>query len=75
MLSNFIWAYINDCYDLDGVLPDADSIYLKFQLEFDHGADLNIIDSVMEGFIRTHDLEGIEILWEGEIYARSVEAY
>lgn len=71
MLRNFIWAYINDRYENDGVLVDADEVYTKFQLEFDYGADLNMIDSVMEGFIRTHDLSGITILWEGEANERS----
>lgn len=74
MLRNYLWAYINDRYENDGVLPDADEIYEKFQLEFDNGADLNWIESVMEGFTRTHDLNGITVLWEGKVYQQRVNA-
>ncbi|WP_394139618.1 hypothetical protein [Cytobacillus oceanisediminis] len=75
MLKNFIYAYISKRFDDDGILPDADEIYEKFQLEFDHGADINMIDSVMEGFTRTHDLSGITVLWEGRIHERSLAAH
>ncbi len=68
LLKNAIWSYIGSCYDNDGVLPDADEIYLKFQLEFTMGANLDWIDEMMESFISIHDLTGIDIQWEGEIY-------
>lgn len=74
MLKNMIQQYINDRYENDGVLPDADEIYEKFQLEFDNGADLGWIDSAVYNFTRCHDLEGITVLWEGRIHERSLTA-
>ncbi len=75
MLKNYIWAYINDRYENDGVLPDADEVYEKFKLEFDNGAQTEWIDEQMYNFTRCHDLTGIEIQYEGEIYERSIEAH
>ncbi len=72
MLKNYIWQYVNDRYENDGVLPDADDVYEKFQLEFDTGADLNWIDEIIYGFTRCNDLTGIDIQYEGEIYERSL---
>jgi hypothetical protein len=62
MLKNFIWAYINDRYENDGVLPDADEVYEKFKLEFEFGGKQEWIHSTLESFKRTHDLTGITIL-------------
>ncbi|MGD6898645.1 hypothetical protein [Bacillus infantis] len=62
-----IFYYISNRFDEDGVLVDADEIYEAFAVEFDNGVSLDLVDEVMEGFIRCHDLTGIEIQYEGEI--------
>jgi hypothetical protein len=72
LLKNAIWQYVNDRFDNDGVLVDADDVYEKFQLEFDTGAKLEWIDEIIYGFTRCHDLAGIDIQYEGEIYERSL---
>jgi hypothetical protein len=67
MLKDFIWSYINARYDEDGVIPHSDEIYEKFQVKFDNGADLHLIDETIYNFAQLHDLTDVEIKWEGEI--------
>lgn len=62
-----IWNYINRRYDEDGVLVDADEVYLAFQVDFDNGVSSDLIDEVMESFESCHDLTGIKIQYEGEL--------
>lgn len=68
-LRNKIYSYINDRFDDEGVLVDADEVYEAFRIEFDNGVPVELIDEVMEGFIRTHNLSNIQIKYEGEIVA------
>jgi hypothetical protein len=72
LLKNYIWQYVNDRYENDGVLVDADEVYKKFELEFTIGAKLEWIDEVVYNFSRCNDLTGIDIQYEGEIYERSL---
>jgi hypothetical protein len=66
-LKNKLFDYINDRFDNDGVLVDADEVYEAFQIEFDNGQSVELIDHVMLGFISTHNLANIRINWEGEL--------
>lgn len=62
-----IWSYISNRYENDGVLVNADEVYMAFQIEFDNFYSSDEIDDVMEDFISCSDLSGIKIEWEGEI--------
>lgn len=61
-----IWSYISNRFDYDGVLVDADEVYLVYRKDFDNGVPTELIDEVLESFVSIHDLTGITIEWENE---------
>ncbi len=67
MLQSEIYSYINSRYENDGVLVDADEVYEAFQVEFDNGIPIELIDEVMDDFTSIHSLENIQINWEGKV--------
>ena len=66
-MENKIWSYISSRYANDGVLPDADEIYLAYQVDFDNFYSSDLIDEVMKDFASCSDLTGIIIEYEGEL--------
>ena len=64
-MKNKIWSYVNARFEHDGVLVDADEVYLIYQREFDNGVPVEIIDEVIRSFASIHDLTDIQIEYEG----------
>lgn len=64
-MKNKLYDYVNDRYEHDGVLPDADELYTAFQVDFDSGVSVDVIDDVLASFARIHDMTGIFVEWEG----------
>lgn len=72
-MRNKIWAYVNARYEHDGVLVDADEVYLIYQREFDNGTPVELIDEVIQSFASIHELSGIKIEYEGELNGTCVK--
>lgn len=61
-MRNKIWTYINARFEIDGVLVDADEVYMVYRHKFDSGEyPLELIDEVIKDFASIHNLEGIKI--------------
>ncbi|MFE8704101.1 hypothetical protein ACFYKX_26390 [Cytobacillus sp. FJAT-54145] len=62
-----IWSYVNNRFEDDWVLVDADEVYEAFAVYFDNGLDVGIIDEVIRSFAAIHDLSNVDIQYEGNL--------
>lgn len=66
-----IYQYISTCFDDYGILPNEDDVYERFKNHFDNGVPFEVAAEEMQKFARTHNLQDIEIQWEGELLGNS----
>lgn len=62
-----IYKYINHCFEEYGILPSEDDIYTRFQIHFDNGVPIELAEEEIKKFVSAHNLEDIEIRWEGKL--------
>lgn len=64
-----IFFYLCSCHD-EGFLPDEDTMYERFP-----EVDEDEIEGYMKRFVAVHEMDGINVLWEGELPIESVRGH
>jgi hypothetical protein len=68
-LQDKIFSYLCYMFDECGCIPSEDELYEQFQLQFDNYYDFDeVAIPAVQQFARIHDITGIEIRWEGELF-------
>lgn len=69
MLDTEIFCYIGKRVEFDNVLPSIDDIYTEFQESFEiHGCNEDVMEQMIDMYVRSANLDGVRIEWEGEIH-------
>jgi hypothetical protein len=68
-LDTEIFCYIGRRVEFDNVLPSIDDIYTEFQTAFEiHGCNEDVMEEMIDMYVRSTNLDGVDIQWEGDIH-------